>query len=80
MLIYNINIIGWREYNEEGRTQKREYFQIVNQSPNLALSSPTYTVCPGDTMLSSANSVSATSYNWNYGQLNPISGMITIKQ
>ncbi len=28
-------------------------------------------------MLISANSVSATSYNWSYGQLNPISGMIT---
>jgi len=57
---------------------KREYFTIiVNQQPSLSLSSQTYTVCPGDSVLISANSVSATSYNWSYGQLNPISGMIT---
>ena len=57
---------------------KREYFTvIVNQQPTLSLSSQTFTVCPGDSVLISANSASAISYNWSYGQLNPISGVIT---
>tara|TARA_B100000242_G_scaffold115346_1_gene80476 strand:- start:2127 stop:4850 length:2724 start_codon:yes stop_codon:yes gene_type:complete len=57
---------------------KREYFTvIVNQQPSLSLSSQTFTVCPGDSVLISANSASAISYNWSYGQLNPISGVIT---
>ena len=67
----------WVDRVQSGGT-KREYFTIiVNQQPSLSLSSQTLTVCPGDSVLISANSVSATSYNWSYGQLNSISGLIT---
>ncbi len=77
----NTSSIIWMErlVDEGGRTfKKREYFKIVlNQSPNLVLSSPTNTVCAGDTILVSASSATATLFDWNYGQINPISGMIT---
>ena len=77
----NLSSIIWMErlVDEGGRTfKKREYFKIaVDQSPTLALSSPTNAVCPGDTILVSASSATANSFDWNYGQINPISGMIT---
>ncbi|MDC3154387.1 C-type lectin domain-containing protein, partial [Bacteroidota bacterium] len=77
----NSSSIIWMErlVNEGGRTfKKREYFKIVlNQSPNLALSSSTNAVCPGDTILVSASSATANLFDWNYGQINPISGTIT---
>ncbi len=77
----NTSSIIWMErlVDEGGRTfKKREYFKLVlNQSPNLVLSSPTNTVCPGDTILVSASSATANLFDWNYGQINQISGMIT---
>tara|TARA_B100001057_G_scaffold120680_1_gene119357 strand:+ start:44056 stop:46908 length:2853 start_codon:yes stop_codon:yes gene_type:complete len=77
----NTSSIIWMErlVDEGGKTfKKREYFKIVlNQSPSLALSSSTNAACPGDTILVSASSATANLFDWNYGQINPISGMIT---
>ena len=84
LTIANSNLsssIFWMErlVEEGGRTfKKREYFNVIfNQSPSLNLSSLNNPACPEDSVLVSASSATATSFDWNYGQLNPISGMIT---